>query len=94
MGVQQFLQALNHLPQIMEGLKKMNEVEKEEFINKLGLQGEEKENALIIFTRFQKGEALAIEEQEAAQELFLKALEMNDLEATDLFNLQLDRKTT
>ncbi|HHY05860.1 MAG TPA: hypothetical protein GX532_02635 [Clostridia bacterium] len=94
MGVQQFLQALNYLPQIVEMLKKMNEAEKEEFINKLGLEGEERENALKILHRFQKEEALSKEEQKAAQELFLKALEMNDLNITDLFKLPLDKKTT
>ncbi|MDD4666303.1 MAG: hypothetical protein PHC81_07195, partial [Clostridia bacterium] len=80
--------------QIVEVLKKMNEVEKEEFVNKLGLQGEEREYALKIFNRFQKGEALTKEEQRAAQELFLKALEMNNLDLTDLFNLSLDKKST
>ncbi|MDD2212917.1 MAG: hypothetical protein PHV56_08190 [Clostridia bacterium] len=94
MGLQQFLQTLNYLPQIVEVLKKMNEVEKEEFVNKLGLQGEEREYALKIFNRFQKGEALTKEEQRAAQELFLKALEMNNLDLTDLFNLSLDKKST
>ena len=54
MGVQQFLQALNYLPQIVEMLKKMNEAEKEEFINKLGLEGEERENDLKILHIFQK----------------------------------------
>ena len=94
MGVQQFLQALNYLPQIVEMLKKMNAEAKEEFINKLGLEGEERENALKILHRFQKEEALSKEEQKAAQELFLKALEMNDLNITDLFKLPLDKKTT
>ena len=94
MGLQQFLQTLNYLPQIVEVLKKMNEVEKEEFVNKLGLQGEEREYALKIFNRFQKGDALTKEEQRAAQELFLKALEMNNLDLTDLFNLSLDKKST
>ncbi|MDD4146128.1 MAG: hypothetical protein PHS83_03360 [Clostridia bacterium] len=94
MGLQQFLQTLNYLPQIVEVLKKMNEVEKEEFVNKLGLQGEEREYALKIFNRFQKGDALTKEEQRAAQELFLKALEMNNLDLTDLSNLSLDKKST
>ncbi|MGI6588647.1 MAG: hypothetical protein ACOX2N_07770 [Peptococcia bacterium] len=94
MGVQQFLQALNYLPQIVEMLKKMNAEAKEEFINKLGLEGEERENALKILSRFQKGETLTKEEQKAAQELFLKALEMNDLNITDLFKLPLDKKIT
>ncbi|GEM_PF-1152392 len=93
MGVNQFFQALNYLPQIVAGLKKMNEAEKEEFINKLGLQGEERENTLKIFNRFQKDEALTKEEQKAAQELFLKALTMNNLNMSDLLNLQLDKDT-
>ena len=79
MGMNQFFQALNYLPQIVDGLKKMNEEEKEDFINKLELQGEERESTLKIFNRFQKGEALSKEEQVAAQELFLKALQMNNL---------------
>lgn len=85
MGLQQFLQALNSLPQIVEMLQKMNEQEKEEFVHKLGLQGAERENALCILKRFQKGESLTPEEQKAAQELFLKALEMNNLDINDLF---------
>lgn len=86
MGLQQFLQALNYLPQIVEMLKKMNAQEKEEFVNKLGLEKEERESALRIFDRFQTGENLTKEELKAAQELFLKALEMNNLEITDLLN--------
>lgn len=87
MGMNQLLQALNYLPQIVEGLKKMSEGEKEDFVNKLGLQGEERENALKILNRFQKGEALTKEEQTAAQELFLKALEINELKMEDLLKL-------
>lgn len=86
MGLQQFLQALNYLPQIVEMLKKMNAQEKEEFVNKLGLEKEERESALRIFDRFQTGENLTKEELKAAQELFLKALELNNLEITDLLN--------
>jgi hypothetical protein len=93
MGANQFFQALQYLPQIVEGLKKMNEAEKEEFINKLGLQGEERRSALKIFTRFQKGEVLTKEEQIAAQELLLKALTMNDLSMVDLLNFQLEKDT-
>ena len=55
MSMDQFLQALNYLPQIVDGLKKMNEEEKQDFVNKLGLQGAERENALKILNRFQKG---------------------------------------
>jgi len=88
MGLQQILQALNSLPQIIEALKKMSEQDKEEFVNKLGLQGEERDHALCILSRFQKGESLTKEEQNAAQNLFLKALEMNDLDLTDLLKIQ------
>lgn len=87
MGMNQLLQALNYLPQIVEGLKKMNEEEKQDFMNKLALQGEERKNALRILDRFQKGEVLTQEEQEAAQGLLLKALEMNELSMADLFKL-------
>jgi hypothetical protein len=83
----QFLQALNYLPQIVDGLKKMNEEEKQDFVNKLGLQGAERENALKILNRFQKGEPLTKEEQEAAQELLLQALEINELQMADLLQL-------
>lgn len=85
MGLQQLLQTLNSLPQIIETLKKMTDQEKEEFMDKLGLQGRERQNALLIFNRFQKGEDLTKEEQKAAQELLLKALEMNNLDLTDIF---------
>ena len=88
MGLQQILQALNSLPLIVEALKKMSEQDKEEFVNKLGLQGEERHYALCIFNRFQKGESLTKEEQNAAQNLFLKALEMNDLDLIDLLKIQ------
>ena len=87
MGMNQLLQALNYLPQIVEGLKKMNEEEKKDFVDKLALQGEERENSLKILNRFQKGEALSKEEQTAAQELFLKALEINELNMADLLKL-------
>lgn len=87
MGMNQLLQALNYLPQIVEGLKKMNEEEKEDFVDKLALQGEERENALKVLNRFQKGEALTKEEQTGAQELFLKALEINELNMADLLKL-------
>jgi len=87
MGMNQLLQALNYLPQIVEGLRKMNEEEKQDFVDKLALQGEERSNALRILDRFQKGEALTKEEQEAAQGLFLKALEVNGLSMADLFKL-------
>jgi hypothetical protein len=87
MGMNQLLQAFNYLPQIVEGLRKMNEEEKQDFVDKLALQGEERNNALRILDRFQKGEVLTKEEQEAAQGLFLKALEMNELSMADLFKL-------
>ncbi|HHZ16918.1 MAG TPA: hypothetical protein PLJ33_06810 [Peptococcaceae bacterium] len=87
MSMDQFLQALNYLPQIVDGLKKMNEEEKQDFVNKLGLQGAERENALKILNRFQKGEPLTKEEQEAAQELLLQALEINELQMADLLQL-------
>lgn len=93
MGMNQLLQALNYLPQIVETLKKMDETEKGEFIGKLELQGEEKENALKILDIFQKGGTLTKEEQIAAQELFLKALEMNELDFSDVLNIRLDRKS-
>ncbi|MGI6144443.1 MAG: hypothetical protein GX092_07025 [Clostridia bacterium] len=88
MSLQQILQALNFLPQIIEGIKKMSEQDKEEFVNRLGLKGEEREHALCIITRFQKGETLTKEEQNAAQNLFLKALEMNNLDLSDLLKIQ------
>lgn len=89
MSLQQILQALNSLPQIVEAIKKMSEQDKEEFIHKLGLQGEERAHALCVLNRFQKGEALTKEEQNAAQNLFLKALEMNNLELLDLLKIQM-----
>ena len=70
MGMNQLLQALNYLPQIVEGLRKMNEEEKQDFVDKLALQGEERNNALRILDRFQKEKVLTKEEQEAAQGCF------------------------
>lgn len=91
MSMNQLLQALNYLPQIVDKLKTMDEAEKEEFISKLELQGEEKGNAFKILSRFQKGETLSTEEQMAAQGLFLRALEMNDLDFSDILKVQLNR---
>lgn len=90
MSMNQLLQALNYLPQIVDKLKKMDKAEKEDFISKLDLQGEEKEDALKILSRFQKGETLLKEEQMAAQGLFLRALEMNNLDFSDILKVQLN----
>ncbi|MDD2401648.1 MAG: hypothetical protein PHI90_01440 [Clostridia bacterium] len=84
MGMNQFLQVLNQLPEIVEQLKNMGEEEKREFVNKLGLQDEEKDHAFKIFNSFQAGEALNKEEKIAAQGLLLKVIEMNDMKMSDI----------
>ena len=89
MEIQQFLQVLNFFPQIVDFLKKMGEKEKAEFVSKLDLNETERENALRILSCFQKGEALNEQEQKAAQELLLKAVDMNDLKIAELFQLAL-----
>lgn len=81
------MQALTMLPQIVEKVKGMDDSEKEQFVEQLGLQGKEKETAYNVITCFQEGKTLSAEEQEAAQVLLEKALEINDLDMSSLFSL-------
>ncbi len=86
-SLSQFMQALTMLPQIVDKVKSMDESEKEQFIEQLGLEGKEKETAYNVITCFQEGKNLSAEEQEAAQVLLEKALEINELDMSSLFTL-------
>ncbi|MCR4441414.1 MAG: hypothetical protein QHH10_04630 [Peptococcaceae bacterium] len=85
MGLEQFMKALSMLPQIVESIKKMDEKEKMSFVEKLGLDGEEKETAYNILTCFQEGKPLSPDQQGVAQKLLEKAMEFNKIDLAALF---------
>ena len=87
MSLNQFMQALSMLPQIVDSLKKMGESEKLNFVEQLGLEGEEKAAAYNIITCFQEGRTLNAEQQVMAQRLLDKALQMNNLDLSMILNL-------
>lgn len=91
MGMGQFLQAMTMLPQIINNVKKMNDEEKENFVNQLCLEGEEREVAMKIITCFQEGRQLDSDDQIIAQKLLDKALDINGLDMSALMNLNLDK---
>lgn len=93
MSLSQLIQALSMLPQITESIKRMDEKEKNRFIDQLGLEGEERDMAFKVITCFQQGKTLSPEEQTAAQGLFEKALQMNELDMSSLFKLDLNNIT-
>lgn len=88
MGLEQFMKALTMVPQIVESIKKMSEEDKKVFVERLGLQDEDKEAAEMIITGFQEGKTMDPEQQRAAHKLLEKALEMNQLDLSSLFNLK------
>ncbi len=90
MGMNQFIQSLAALPQIVDSVKNMNEQEKEQFVGLLGLENEERETAINLISCFQEGRSLDLQEQQAAQGLFEKALQMNDLSVADLFKVTMN----
>lgn len=92
MSMNEILQAMKFLPQFMEMLKKMTEEDKNRLVEQLGLQGEEKETALKIFTCFQEGRTLSPEERQGAMVLFTKALSMNNLDLSTLMNFTQQQK--
>lgn len=91
MSIGQFMQALSALPQIIESIKKMNAEDKKNFVEKLGLEGEEKETAINIISCFQEGKPLSPQEQISAQKLMEKALQMSNLNMSDLLNLSVNK---
>lgn len=90
MSLTQFMQALSVLPQIIESLKKMGESEKLNFVEQLGLEGEEKAAAYDIITCFQEEKTLTAGQQVMAQKLLEKALQMNNLDLATIFSLNRD----
>lgn len=91
MSLTQMLQMISALPQIVEAVKKMGPGEKDAFIQSLGLEGDEKEAAYTVITRFQEGKPLNPDEQVKAQVLLEKALKMNNLDLSTLLNLGVKR---
>jgi len=85
----ELVQAFSALPQIIESVKSMSAEDKEGFLIQLGLEDQEKEAALNILNAFQEGKTLSPEEQEMAQNLLERALEMNKLDLDTLLNLNL-----
>lgn len=85
MGIDQFMQSLAFLPQLVDSVIKMDELAKENFIDKLGLPEEERAAALHLIGCFQSGKTLDRSEQQAAQGLLEKALQMNGISLGDLF---------
>ncbi|MBZ4653895.1 MAG: hypothetical protein JG781_1234 [Peptococcaceae bacterium] len=81
------LQIMSALPQIVEAVKKMGSEEKDTFVQSLGLEGEEKEAAYTVITRFQEGKPLSPDEQVKAQVLLEKALKMNNMDLSTFLNL-------
>jgi len=86
MGMEQFMKALAIFPQIVESIKKMDEQEKMEFVEKLGLEGEEKETACNILTCFQEGKTLSPGQQGAALKLLEKAMDLGQIDLATLFS--------
>ncbi|QNB46498.1 hypothetical protein BR63_09350 [Thermanaerosceptrum fracticalcis] len=87
MSLTQMLQIMSALPQIVETIKKMGPGEKDVFVQSLGLEGEEKEAAYTVITRFQEGKQLSPDEQVKAQILLEKALKMNNMDLSTLLNM-------
>lgn len=83
----QFFQAMAVLPQVMESIKQMSDADKENFIDQLGLEGEEKRLAIRVISCFQEGQELSPSEKEAAQILLEKALTLHNLDLVTLLNL-------
>jgi len=90
MSLSQFMQALSVLPQIVESIKKMGDSEKLNFVEQLGLEGEEKTAAYDIITCFQENKALNDEQQILAQKLLEKALLMNNLDLSTILGLNMN----
>ena len=87
MSLSQFVQALSALPQIVESIKKMGDNEKLNFVEQLGLEGEEKAAAYDIITCFQENKPLTAEQLAMAQKLLDMALQMNNLDLSTIFSL-------
>ncbi len=85
----QFVQAISSLPQIIETVKNMSAEDKEKFVGQLGVESQEKEDALNILTAFQEGKTLSPQEQATAQKLLDKALKMNKLDLDTLMSLNI-----
>ncbi len=92
MSLSQILQIMSALPQIVENIKKMSPEEKNAFVQSLGLEGEEKEAAYTIITRFQESKPLNPEEQVKAQGLLEKALKMNNLDLSTLLSMGMKKQ--
>lgn len=86
------LQMISALPKIVEAVKKMGPEEKDTFVQSLGLEGDEKEAAYTVITRFQEGKPLSPDEQVKAQALLEKALQMNSLDLSTILNLGMKRQ--
>lgn len=88
MSMDQFMKALTMLPQIAESIKSMSDEEKHGFIERLGLEGEEKETAYEILRCFQEGKSMQLEQQKTAYQILEKALQMNQLDLSTIFKMQ------
>jgi hypothetical protein len=82
--MEQFVQAITMLPQIAEAIKKMSDEEKNSFVERLGLEGEEKATAYEIINCFQEGKTMETAQQKAAYQLLEKALRMNQLDLSGI----------
>ena len=91
MSLSQFIQALSALPQIVDAIKKMGEEEKLSFVEKLGLEDEEKTAAYDIITCFQENRPLNEKQQAMAQSLLDKAMQMNGLDLSTILSLNMNK---
>ncbi len=87
MSLSQMLQILSVLPQFMENIKTMGSEEKRKFAEQLGLQKDEQEAAVRILDAFQEGRQLSPEEQETAQKLLEKGLQINNLDLAEVMQM-------
>lgn len=87
MSLSQMLEMLTMLPKFMEGIKKMGPEEKKQFIQQLGLEGEEQETALRILEAYQEGRQLSAEDQVLAQKLLEKGLQKNNLDMKGVMDM-------
>ena len=83
----ELVQAISALPQIIESVKSMSSEGMESFISQLGLEDQEKEDAINILTAFQEEKTLSPEEHATAQNLLDKALQTNGLDLGTLMSL-------
>lgn len=87
MSLSQMLGMLTILPKLMDSVKQMSTEEKRKFAQQLGLQGEEEEAVLKILDAYQEGQQLSAEDQEMAQKLLEKGLQMNNLDMAGLLEM-------